>query len=44
MCSFAAICVNYNLTACKSGVTMRTSDDKLTRRVDEILDIVIEQG
>ena len=43
MSALASVCVNDNLAACKTSVTVRTSDNKLSCRVDKILDVVVKQ-
>ena len=44
MGTLATIGINYNLTARKTCITMRTTYDELACRIDEVLDVVIEQG
>ena len=43
MGTFAAIGVDNNLTTSKSGVSMRASNDKLTRRIDKILNFTLKE-
>ena len=43
MCSLATICVDNNLASRQPRISVRPADDKLTRRIDEIFNVVIEQ-
>ena len=43
MCTLTTISIHDNLTTCQTGISMRTTDNKLTCRIDEILDVIIEK-
>ena len=43
MCALAAVCVNDNLAAGQTGVAVRTADNELAGRVDEVFDVVAEE-
>ena len=36
--------VDNDFAACQTGISVGTADDKLTRWVDEIFDVVVEQS
>ena len=44
MTAFTAVSINDNLTTSQTSITMRTTNHELTRWIDKILDIVVEQG
>ena len=44
MGALASVGVDNDFAACQTGIAVRTADDKLTRWVDEILDVVVEQS
>ena len=43
MSTTTSVGVNDNLTTCETCITVRTSDDKLSCRVDEVFYIVVKQ-
>ena len=44
MTAFTTVSINNNLTTSQTCITMRTTNHELTRWIDKILDIVVEQG
>ena len=44
MSSLATVCINNNLTTRQTGISMRTTDHKLSSRIHMIDNIIIEQS
>ena len=42
--TFSTVCIYNNLSTCQSGITMRTTYNKFTRRIDMISDLIIKQS
>ena len=43
MRTFTAVSIHNNLTSGQTGISMRTADDKFTRRIDMVFNIIVEQ-
>ncbi|MNV41645.1 hypothetical protein D3C71_1332870 [compost metagenome] len=43
MTGISAICINDNFAACQTGITLRSTNNKPARRIDEIFGLRIQQ-